>query len=129
MEDDIIKIYKDNNKWAVIGVTDDKDKYGYKIYQKLKENKKVYGINPKYNNIDDNIIYPNIESINDNIDIVVFVVNPGIGIKYLDSIINKKIKYIWLQPGTESDELIKKAQYNNIIVIKACVLVVSKLYK
>lgn len=126
MENNILEIFKLNKKWAVIGVTNDKEKYGYQIYNKLKQNNKiVYGINPKYNNIDDNIIYPDLESINDSIDIVVFVVNPGIGIKYLDDIINKNIKTIWLQPGTESNELVLKAKNSNINVIEACVLVVS----
>ncbi|NCC70989.1 CoA-binding protein [bacterium] len=79
------------------------------IFKTKQNNKVVYGFNPKYNNIDDNVIYPDLESINDNIDVVVFVVNPKIGIKYLDEVINKNIKTIWLQPDTESDELMNSS--------------------
>ena len=126
MNDNALRVFTLKQKWAVIGVTDDISKYGYKIYDKLKQNHKTtYGINPKYHNIENNKIYSSVESVDDDIEVVVFVVNPNIGIKYLDSVISKNIENIWLQPGTVSDELLLKAKQNHINVIEACVLLVS----
>lgn len=126
MNDKAIEIFNLKRKWAVIGVTDDVSKYGYKVYARLKKhNKVVYGVNPKYDKIDDDKIYPSLEAINDNIDVVVFIVNPKIGINYLESVVDRKISIIWLQPETESPEILLKAKENNIGVIEACVLLVS----
>jgi predicted CoA-binding protein len=121
-----LEILNKYNNWAVIGITLDQEKYGYKIYHQLKKiNKNVYGVNPKYSIIDNDKIYSNLLDIDNDIDVVVMVVNPKIGISYLDEIKNKNIKYIWLQPGTESQELKNKANELNLNVIEACVLVVS----
>ena len=126
MNEKALSIFTSKQKWAVIGVTDDASKYGYKIFNRLKQNHKTtYGINPKFNNIESNKIYPSLESVDDDIEVAVFVVNPNIGAKYLDSIISKNIKNIWLQPGTVSDEILLKAKDNNINVIEACVLLTS----
>ncbi len=124
---DIISTY---NNWVVIGVTPDQEKYGYEIFKRLKEiSKTVYGINPKYQEIEGNKIYPSLLDIKDNIDVVVMVVNPKIGINYLDEIKDRGVKFIWLQPGTESPEIKEKANNLELEIIEACVLVVSKYIK
>ncbi len=120
---DIINTY---HNWVVIGVTPDQEKYGYKIFKRLKEiGKKVYGINPKYQEVDNDRIYSRILDIKTDIDVVVMVVNPQIGINYLDEIKECGIKLIWLQPGTESPGLIAKAKMLGLEVIEDCVLVVT----
>ncbi|MDP3445108.1 MAG: CoA-binding protein, partial [Ignavibacteria bacterium] len=69
--------------------------------------------------------YESIEKCPSIPDLVVFVVNPLIGIDYLDCIKNLGIKTIWLQPGTISIELLDEAKILGIDVVEACVLVVG----
>lgn len=115
----------EDKNWAVVGASTDTSRYGYKIVKKLDR----YGYNaipvtPKYEDIDGIKAYPSVADISDDIDVVVFVVNPHIGMEVLDDCISKGIKRIWLQPGTVSHELINKAEENGIEVLEACVLVV-----
>lgn len=109
--ENIKDIMVNKKNWAVIGVTEDKSKMGYKIWKRLKDNGyNVYGINAKYDEIDGEKIYSDIESLPEKIDVVDMVVNPRIGSKYLDSIKEAGIKYIWYQPGTYNDIIIKKTK-------------------
>lgn len=116
--------------FAVIGMSDDPEKYAYKIYHKLKEqNKVVYGINPKYESIEGDIIYPSLEAINQPIDVVVFLVNPKIGIHYLETMNDLDIEYVWLQPGSVDDVLLEKATELSLQPVEACVLALYSIHK
>jgi len=120
------KILSDSHTIAVLGVNSDHDSYANKIVRKIKSLDKVaYAVNPKYDEVFGETVYESIEKCPSTPDLVVFVVNPTIGIDYLDSIKNLGIKTIWLQPGTISIELLDEAKILGLKVIEACVLVVG----
>lgn len=124
--EEAIVLYKNTQKWAVIGVTEKEEKFGYRIYKRLKEKgKTVYGISAKYHTIDDDILYKSILDIPEKVDIVVFVVNPAIGYEELDKVKEMGIETIWLQPGTTSPEFLQKAEQMDFTMSDKCVLVVS----
>ncbi|WZU02432.1 CoA-binding protein [Erysipelothrix sp. D19-032] len=56
------------------------------------------GIHHRLTEVEGERIYNSIEAIEDPIDVAVFVVNPTIGINYLEPIKAKGISTIWLQP-------------------------------
>lgn len=110
--------------FAVIGVSQNKDKYGYKIYQRLKERGyNVYGISPVYNEVDGDHMYQTLESVEKPIDVVVFVVNKKYAYDYIDEMTGLGIHYAWMQPNTYDDELLKYMKNVGITPILACVLV------
>lgn len=120
------QILKDSHNIAVLGVNTDPDSFANKIVKKLKSlNKTAFQINPKYTSLFNEVVYESIEKCPSIPDLVVFVVNPNIGIHYLESIKALGIKTIWLQPGTISIELLNKAKLLSIDVVEACVLVVG----
>lgn len=120
------KVLSESNTIAVIGANQDSDSFANKIVRKIKSlNKTAYSINPKFNELFGNPVYESIEKCPSTPDLVVFVVNPTIGIDYLASIKNLGIKTIWLQPGTISIELLGEAKALNLEVVEACVLVVG----
>lgn len=109
---------------AVVGVTPNKEKYGYKIYQKLKETKAtIWGVSPLYSQIEQDLIYPDLISIPSTIDLVVMVVSPEKGISYINQCQEKAIPLIWLQPHTYDEALLEAIHQANIQSIQACVLV------
>ncbi len=111
---------------AVLGVNKDHESYANKIVRKIKTLKKTaYPINPKYDELFGDVVYESIEKCPSTPDLVVFVVNPTIGINYLENIKELGIKTIWLQPGTISIELLDEAKRLDLNVIEACVLVVG----
>jgi hypothetical protein len=110
--------------WAVVGATNKRRKFGYKIYQRLKENGyNVYPVNPNLDNINGDKCYDNLDEIDDRIDVVDLVVNPEIGIKIMEDIKKNNIKYVWLQPGARSAEIRRFARDNDIDYINGCIYV------
>lgn len=109
--------------FAVIGASNNTESYGYKITKSLLEHDyQVVPISLKNPTILGQKCYPKIDAYPEKIDVADFVVNPNIGIKLLDGVIDKGIKKIILQPGARSAELIAKAQSAGIEVVEDCVL-------
>lgn len=120
-------LLRESKTFAVLGVNQDPESYANLILKKLRAKSKIaYPINPKYPSLFEETVYPRLEDTPTLCDVVVFVVNPHIGIRYLQTIKDLGIKAIWLQPGTISDELLLKAKELEIDVVEACVLVVSQ---
>jgi len=115
----------DLKKWAVIGVTDDNSKYGYKIFNKLNEKGyTVYGVNPKYDEINGAKIYDSVKDVPEKVDCISMVVNPKLSSKALDDIAELGIKYVWFQPGTFDEDVLDKAESLGLdIVYYDCVYV------
>jgi uncharacterized protein len=120
-------LLRESKTFAVLGVNQDPESYANLILKKLRDKgKTAYPINPKYPSLFNETVYPDLKATPTKIDVVVFVVNPHIGIRYLQGIKDLGIKSIWLQPGTISDELLLIAKTLEIDVVEACVLVVSQ---
>ena len=111
--------------WAVVGVTPNKEKFGYKIYKKLKQSGyTVYPINPKYDEVEGDEIYSRVQDLPEKPQCINIVVNPRVANRTLEDIKEQSIDYVWFQPGTFDDDVIKKAQeYHMEIVYHDCVLV------
>ncbi|MCT4509682.1 MAG: CoA-binding protein [Tepidibacter sp.] len=98
-------------KWAVVGVTNDKSKYGYKIFKKLNDIGYItHGVNPKYREIEGYKIYKDIKNIPEKVDCVSIIVNPSISNKLLDDIEELGIRNVWFQPGSFDEKTINKAK-------------------
>ncbi|PAB58988.1 CoA-binding protein [Anaeromicrobium sediminis] len=111
--------------WAVIGASDNVNKFGYKVYKRLKDKGyEVYGVNPNCNEIEGNKCYDSIDSLPEKVECVSIIVNPKITNKSLENIKDMDIDYIWAQPGAfneETKEIAKELKLN--FVYDKCVLV------
>ena len=58
-----------------------------------------------------------LDEINEKIDCIDIVVNPKIAMMVIDEAVKNGIKYLWFQPGTWDDEVIKKALDNNLNIV------------
>jgi predicted CoA-binding protein len=112
-------------KWAVVGASPKPARYSHKIMQLLRERGfDVYPVRPGVSEIDGLKVYPSIAAIPEQIDVVDMVVNPEVGMKAMEEIRDAGIKYVWLQPGAESEDIHAFARENGIVAIEACVLAV-----
>lgn len=111
--------------WAVIGVNNNTEKFGYKIWKKLKDNGyEVFAVNPKYDDIGGEKCYPSLKDLPITPEVVDFVVPPKVSLKAIDDAHELGIKYLWFQPGTADEEVIDKAEgLDKKIVFHDCVLV------
>jgi uncharacterized protein len=113
----------DKKTWAVIGVSEDQSKFGYKVYKRLKDaGYKVYGVNPKVKELDGDPIYPDLQSLPEVPDVVNCVVPPKVTASLIPLCAAQGIKYVWMQPGADGREAFTLAKENNIEAERACVL-------
>ncbi len=110
--------------WAVVGAHADGRKFGNKVFKKhIRENRNVYLVNPKYQEIDGIKVYSSLKDITEPIDCISMVVNKNVARRAVEEAIEKNIKYIWFQPNTYDLELIKLTEENGIkAVYGTCVL-------
>lgn len=114
----------EKKSWAVVGATQNKEAFGYKMFKTLEKNGyTVYPVTPKYEEIDGVKSYKSIKDIPETIDVVGFIVNPKVGMSLIEDVIDLGIKNIWMQPGTRDPKIVKRAVDNNINVVLSCVMI------
>ncbi len=111
-------------KWAVLGATSRKEKFGYKIYTHLKQHGyTVYAVNPNVTEIDGDVCYPSLHALPEVPEVVDFVVPENIGVMALQDCKALGIHTVWLQPGADRPKVVEKAKELGLEVIQSCVLV------
>ncbi len=111
--------------WAIIGASNDKQKYGYKIYKCLLDRGiDVYAVNPGISELLGRRCYASIKDLPIKPEAADFVVPPRIGEQVIRECAEVGIKNIWLQPGAHSDEIVHIAQQLELNVVHhACIMV------
>lgn len=109
---------------AVIGASNDRRKFGNRAVRAfLQQGYTVIPINPGEREIEGLPAYASVLDVPVAIDMASFYVPPEIGEALLEEMARKKIPEVWLNPGSESDELIARAHALSIQPIVACSIV------
>jgi len=124
------KCLRESQSVALVGASPKPELASNEIMDYLmKNNYKVYPINPKYKGqlILGQLVYPDIISIHESIDMVdVFRPSPE-AVEITKQAIEKKVTYIWLQLGIENEEAKKIAEANRItMIMNRCTLIEHK---
>lgn len=108
-------------KIAIIGASKNKDKYSNKAVRAYKlKHHVVFPVNPNERLIEGLTCYTNIKQVPLDVDVASLYVPPAIGAKIVEDIVGMGIKKVYLNPGSDSVEIITKLKQNNISVIKTC---------
>ena len=111
--------------WAVVGATDNPDKFGYKIFKLLKQaGYRVFPVNPGLKTVHGETCYPSVTALPVKPDAVNFVVPPKVGEPIVAECAALGIKNVWLQPGANEDNVVnaaRKAGHN--VNAQSCILV------
>jgi uncharacterized protein len=113
--------------FGVAGASDDKHKYGHKVYVcYLQHQHKAYPINPNVATVLGNPAYPTVSALPEKIESLSIITPPHVTDTVVDDAIAAGVKNIWMQPGAESQKAIAKAKEAGLNVISggACLLVV-----
>ena len=106
---------------AIIGASKDRSKYGNKSVRAHRQmGYTVYPINPREEEIEGLKVYPDLASVPGPVDRVSMYVPPAVGIKLLPQIAAKQPKEFFLNPGSESPELVAQAESLGLEPIQAC---------
>ena len=123
------KLEEKNVKIALVGASNDKSKFGNRIYRDLRsKGYNVVPINPKDENIEGDKAYTSIQMMEELPDIVNLVVPPPIAMIVAQNAVELGIEYLWFQPGSESDELENWLKDTDGIkyLINACIMVETR---
>lgn len=106
---------------AIIGASNNRNKYANKAVRAYqKKGYKVFPVHPLLETVEGIKAYKSVLDISEDVDIASFYVPASVGLKVVEEVAKKGIKEIYLNPGAESEELVKKAQGLGINVIQAC---------
>jgi uncharacterized protein len=109
---------------AIIGASNDRNKFGNKAVRAFQQQGyTVYPVNPKEIAVEGLPAYASIRDVPARPDMVTVYLPPAVVLKALPDIAAKGCDELWLNPGTESDEVLAAAQQFGMNVIQACSIV------
>lgn len=116
----------ENNLVAILGASDDKDRYSYLALMLLKEHGyQPVPIHPSLTEIEGERVFKNLAS-SPKAETLTLYVNPKISTQMMDDILKFGAKRVIFNPGTENPELREKLQQKGAEVLEACTLVMLK---
>ncbi len=109
---------------AVIGASSDRRKFGNRAVRAyLDEGYQVVPINLHEQEIEGLKAYRSVLDVPGPIDMASFYVPPEVGERVIAEVAARQIPEVWLNPGSESDELIARARALSIRPIVACSII------
>ena len=109
---------------AVIGASNDRSKWGNKSLRAFRQQGyTVYPVNPNEPVIEGVPSYKTITEVPVRPEKVTVYVRPQVLLKMLPDIAAKGCDELWLNPGTESDEVLAEAERLKLNVIQACSII------
>ena len=109
---------------AVVGASPDRRKFGNKALRAFREaGYRVIPINPHHAEVEGEQAYSSVLDYADPIDMATVYVPPEIAERVLDSLAQKGIGEVWLNPGAESPAVIARARALGLRPIQACSII------
>ena len=111
---------------AILGASADRSKFGNKAVRAfLARGYTVYPVNPKGGEVEGLPVYKSLAEIPPEVqlDRISVYLPPAIGLKAVPEIAARAPAELWLNPGSESDELVAAAEAAGLNVIQACSIV------
>ena len=106
---------------AIIGASSDRRKYGNKAVRAYRQQGyTVYPVNPKQPEIEGIPAFKSIGEVPRRPDMVSVYLPPSVLLEVLPQIAAKGCEDLWLNPGTESEEVLAEARRLGLNVVQAC---------
>ncbi|MDE3246489.1 MAG: CoA-binding protein [Acidobacteriota bacterium] len=126
--EDRIKSYMSAGPYAVVGASSDREKYGNKVLRAYQQHGlEVYPINPRATEIEGLKCYATLADLPVKVRGISVITPPAITEKVVEAAAAAGIRMVWMQPGAESPEAIRKAEALGLEVIAGgpCFLVLA----
>jgi hypothetical protein len=109
---------------AILGASADRNKFGNKAVRAFKQQGyTVYPVNPKEISIEGLPAYPTLAAVPGRPQMISVYLPPNVVLKLLPEIAAKGCDELWLNPGTESEEVLAQAERLGLNVIQACSII------
>jgi predicted CoA-binding protein len=109
---------------VILGASINPDRYSYKTQLALMEKGHTpVPVNPRYDQIDGIQCYPELKSLERNIDTITIYVKPAILRSMTEDIVHLRPRRVIFNPGAECQEVSARLESAGIKVQNACTLV------
>ncbi len=109
---------------AVIGASTDRAKYGNKAVRAyVRQGYRVYPVNPNASEVEGLRAYPSVRDLPETPEQATFYVPPEVGLRILEDVAAAGIRRIWLNPGSDSPEMLQRAAELGLETIVACSII------
>ena len=109
---------------AGIGASSNPRKFGNRAIRAFqRQGYTVVAINPNERRVEGLQTYASVLDVPGHIDMATFYVPPEIGEKVMPEVARKGIPEVWLNPGAESESLIRLARSLKVEPIMACSII------
>jgi predicted CoA-binding protein len=106
---------------AVIGASSNRNKFGNKALRAFeRQGYSVLAINPNEQEVEGHRTYASVLDVPGDIDMATMYVPPRIGVQVIEQIARKGIPEVWLNPGADGDEVLRRARELGVHTIQAC---------
>jgi len=111
---------------AIIGASSNREKFGniaVRAYQ--DQGYTVYPVNPRAETIEGLTCYKSILDIPGAVNIASLYLPPKYTLMVLDDLAAKKVETVFLNPGTEDDKVVERANELGLNIIQACSIIAA----
>ena len=127
-----IQAFLAGQRFAVVGASQDRSKYGNKVLRAYLQNKRdVVPVHPSAIEVEGLTAFRDLASVPGSIDGVSIITPPAVTERVVADAIARGIKNIWMQPGAESEAAINAAETAGVNVIAGgpCILVALRYHE
>lgn len=109
---------------AILGASTDPSKFGHKaVLAYQRQGYAVWPVNPREATVAGLAAFPDVASLPGRPDVVSVYLPPKILLGILPALAELGCDELWLNPGTDSEEVVKAAEALGLPVIRACSIV------
>jgi hypothetical protein len=121
---EVIEEFLKAERWAVVGASTDRSKFGNITFRELKRRgKQVYPVNRRSTQIEGETCYPSLTALPEPVDRVLIVVPPKQGEAVVKEASEAGIGGVWFQPGAESDAALAYCESRGMVAVSGhCIL-------
>ena len=112
---------------AVVGASRDRHKYGNKVLRCYQQRQRpVYAVNPEADDVEGLTAHADLASLPEAVHGISIITPPWTTTGVVEQAIALGIRHVWMQPGAESPQALKRAREAgmNLIAGGPCILVV-----
>ena len=129
---DKIETFLAGKRFAVVGASSDRQKYGNKVLRAYMQNQlDAVPVNPNADEVEGRTAFPDLASLPEPVDGVSIITPPKVTEQVVSQAIELGINSIWMQPGAESAAAIEAAERAgaNVIAGGPCLLVALRYHE
>jgi len=125
MPDDKVISFLSSPAIAVVGASGNRAKYGYRVWQSLKQRgKRVFAINPNCEELEGEPCYASLADLPELPPAVIFITPPSVTEAVVAEALGLGVRRFWMQPGAESSAAVEAIETaGGEVVHDRCVLV------